>query len=66
MAKLRSYTQHIQGKSILKAWIQKRCQKCQRFLGLHSKDYCPKCQKERENKWLRKYAKKKYWKDKNG
>jgi rRNA maturation endonuclease Nob1 len=39
----RTYIQHKDGKNELLAWVQLRCVKCGRFLGLYRKKYCSKC-----------------------
>jgi hypothetical protein len=42
----RTYTNNWKNESKLATWVNKRCKKCQRFIGKMRKFYCEKCSRE--------------------
>lgn len=52
------------GKRFLVAWIQLKCQKCQKFLGKYQQKYCFKCAKKIRKEQIRINRMKYYYRDK--
>lgn len=58
----RTYTTHsVNGPEVLVSWIQRKCQRCCRFLSKHQQKYCSRCKPLMDKKVKRKDSKTRYY-----